>query len=150
MPHFAEGDLVKVPIPNYCNSAPVKVLYASKVFKDAMGIGVCQWIKPNGTLRNIEVAPIKGTPIYTTVKANGWEVIGNRGLTELEENLTLRLVGDSVYNKDTFLREATESDLKTLHKMYGAGLTAAEEWIAKILNGQPINFKPHNYYEDDL
>lgn len=58
------------------------------------------------------------------LKSGDWKVIGNQPVTETEKNLTLRMVGSSLYLLDEYLGVVPHNERKKYKKQLGYGFGA--------------------------
>lgn len=76
---------------------------------------------------NINEIKFTSNVLYTgsqALKNSTWKIIGNQIVTEPEKDLTLRLVGSSLYRLDTYLGVICNEDRKKYKKQLGHGFGA--------------------------
>lgn len=102
-----------------------KSYFLSKVFQRAIGI-ILSCDTFNEIPNDINEVKFTNTVFYTgnqLLKNGSWEIIGNQIVTKQEEDLTLRIVGCSLYKLDTELGIISNEDRKKYQKqlIYGFG-----------------------------
>ncbi|OJT23212.1 hypothetical protein BO221_20305 [Archangium sp. Cb G35] len=133
----SRGDVIFIPVGEHF--ALAKVLFVSSIFKKMMLMGVSverAFSKPELPQ---ELPREFGLNIYTgtqAVEAGRWSKVGHDP-TPVPPELTLRIVGQEVYQEDEALRLVTQEDLKVLPHQRIAGAGAAESQIQQILTGRP-------------
>ena len=82
-----------------------KVIFLSKITKNTIGITI-SYDAFNEIPSNIDEIKFTNTVFYTgnqLLKNGSWEIIGSQIVTEPEKDLTLRLIGNSLWKLDTNL-----------------------------------------------
>ena len=82
-----------------------KVIFLSKITKNAIGITI-SYDTFNEIPSNIDEIKFTNTVFYTgnqLLKNGSWKIIGSQIVTEPEKDLTLRLIGNSLWRLDTNL-----------------------------------------------
>ena len=82
-----------------------KVIFLSKITKNTVGITI-SYDAFNEIPSNIDEIKFTNTVFYTgnqLLKNGSWEIIGSQIVTEPEKDLTLRLIGNSLWKLDTNL-----------------------------------------------
>ena len=82
-----------------------KVIFLSKITKNTIGITI-SYDAFNEIPSNIDEIKFTNTVFYTgnqLLKNGSWEIIGSQIVTEPEKDLTLRLIGNSLWRLDTNL-----------------------------------------------
>ena len=82
-----------------------KVIFLSKITKNAIGITI-SYDAFNEIPSNIDEIKFTNTVFYTgnqLLKNGSWKIIGSQIVTEPEKDLTLRLIGNSLWRLDTNL-----------------------------------------------
>lgn len=137
MKRVAAGDVVLIPVPNG-GFGVTKVLYASRYFKNVILLGVYKLklfqVKMPEVLPQEFVLP----HIYTGNQGIGegcmWPRVGNVGVTDSENAMSLRVVAGHVYLGDECIRAATREDERTLPFMGVAGQLLVEEQVARVVD----------------
>ena len=97
-----------------------KVVFLSKITKKAIGVIIShdtfsEIPNPN----SINEIKFTNTIFYTGnqfLKNGYWEIVGNQPVTEAEKDLTLRLIGNSLWKLDTNLGVISNEDRKKYNK----------------------------------
>ena len=82
-----------------------KVIFLSKITKNSIGITI-SYDTFNEIPSNIDEIKFTNTVFYTgnqLLKNGSWKIIGSQIVTEPEKDLTLRLIGNSLWRLDTNL-----------------------------------------------
>lgn len=129
------GDIIVIPLADKVYALG-KVLFLSKIFKQVMLVGVYDLIledmeMPQTLPKNFKRLIYTGTG---GVSKGRWAVIDNKSVEVSEKSLTLRIVGNSVWENDTPLRQATSKDWKSLPCMDVAGIGYVEDELRELLN----------------
>lgn len=112
-----------------------KVIFISKMTKLMIAIILSKDIFteiPN----NIDDVEFSDHIFYTGsqfLKSGDWKVIGNQPVTEDEKNLTLRMVGSSLYLLDEYLGVVPRNDRKKYKKQLICGIGALYYRINNIV-----------------
>lgn len=103
-----------------------KIIFISKMTKLMIAIIISKDIFkeiPN----NVENIEFSDNIFYTgsqLLKSGDWKVIGNQPVTEAEKNLTLRMVGSSLYLLDEYLGVVPNNERKKYNKQLISGIAA--------------------------
>lgn len=111
-----------------------KIIFISKMTKLMIAIVLSKDIFkeiPN----NVENIEFSDNIFYTgsqLLKSEDWKVIGNQPVTEAEKNLTLRMVGSSLYLLDEYLGVVPNNERKKYKKQLGYGFGALYNAINQL------------------
>ena len=136
-----EGDILLFTLENNKYSL-AKILFASKVFKNVILLGIYGKIIDEKQMPN-DLPNSYVDTIYTSSKRItefGWEKIGNISVSESDKALTERNVGGEIYIEDKFIRIENENDAHIPY-MGVYGFVALERKIKKIFRIEE-NSKP--------
>ena len=113
-----------------------KVVFLSKITKKAIGVIIShdtfsEIPNPN----SINEIKFTNTIFYTGnqfLKNGYWEIVGNQPVTEAEKDLTLRLIGNSLWKLDTNLGVISNADRKKYNKQLIHGFGALYSIINQL------------------
>ena len=113
-----------------------KVVFLSKITKKAIGVIIShdtfsEIPNPN----SINEIKFTNTIFYTGnqfLKNGYWEIVGNQPVTEAEKDLTLRLIGNSLWKLDTNLGVISNEDRKKYNKKLIHGFGALYSIINQL------------------
>lgn len=103
-----------------------KIIFISKMTKLMIAIVLSKDIFKE-IPDNIDDVEFSDNVFYTgsqLLKSGDWKVIGNQPVTEAEKNLTLRMVGSSLYLLDEYLGVVPNNERKKYNKQLISGIAA--------------------------
>lgn len=103
-----------------------KIIFISKMTKLMIAIVLSKDIFKE-IPDNIDDVEFSDNVFYTgsqLLKSEDWKVIGNQPVTEAEKNLTLRMVGSSLYLLDEYLGVVPNNERKKYNKQLISGIAA--------------------------
>lgn len=126
------GAIISIPCDN--SYVIAKILYVSKYFKNIAllkvykhRLSVDKPFSDSFTKSSFEL-------VYTGVdfiKKGRWKIIDSKPLSDTEEKLMKRVVGGDVWDADSCLGRASDTDLATLPSMRVVNVKAVEDKVAK-------------------
>lgn len=103
-----------------------KVIFISKIAKLTIAIVLSKDIFKE-IPDNIDDVEFSDNVFYTgsqLLKSGDWKIIGNQPVTDSEKNLTLRMVGSSLYLLDEYLGVVPNNERKKYNKQLVSGIGA--------------------------
>lgn len=119
---FEDGDFIS--LNNQHRLA--KVVFISKMTKSMIAIILSKEIFAE-IPDNVDDVVFSDNIFYVDsdlLKSGDWKIIGNQPVTETEKNLTLRMVGSSLYLLDEYLGVVPHNERKKYNKQLRSGVGA--------------------------
>lgn len=136
MTKYSVGDLVA--IPTGARFGIGKVIYVSKYFRSVILLKLYRTSLAEGTKKFPSVD--SAADLYYTgsglIPANRWLIVGSEAVSEAEQLMSKRIVGDGIWLADEYLGEASEKDLERLPKMLTYGFKLIEKAIGRLPHAQ--------------
>ena len=125
------GDIVVIPVEGAF--IPAKVLYVSNEYRNVILLGVYGVKQPQPEMPD---ALPNGflIQLYTTqipIQKGIWQSISHEDLRPEQVGLAKRISGGNVMHDDTFVRDATDEDYKSLPQMLVCGSDLVATRVAK-------------------
>lgn len=130
------GDVISIPL-NKEVCAMGKIIFLSKRYKNVILLNVYPVV--SSVLESEKPPAEKFTNrllIYTAINpiiAGRWRKIGNCSVSENEREMSTRIIADSVWVEDNYLRPATKEDFENIPAMGVGGYILVQEKARKYL-----------------
>jgi hypothetical protein len=134
--HINLGDVISIPLGDE-NCAMGKIIFLSKRYKNVILLSIYPMVC---NILDAAIPPVENFTnrllVYTTINpivADRWKKVRNYSVSEHEREMSTRIVADSVWVEDNYVRPATKKDFETLPVMVVGGYLLVQKEAKKYL-----------------
>jgi hypothetical protein len=134
--HINLGDVISIPLGDE-NCAMGKIIFLSKRYKNVILLSIYPMVC---NILDAAIPPVENFTnrllVYTTINpivADRWKKVRNYSVSEHEREMSTRIVADSVWVEDNYVRPATKKDFETLPVMVVGGYLLVQKKAKKYL-----------------